>query len=297
MLQTMDAPAPPPPLQDLPPLSPRGVGLVVTNIVMIVVSIVFAALRFWGRQFFRKSFLEPKDTFCYLALASVSRSRITHFAQTAFIGQIVYALTLGLCKISIAINFKAIFFTHQFRMAANGAIALSPIEINWNPFIDGHCGNQILAFTFVSVVDMITDILFLVLPVKPLIALQLRTAHKVALLVIFTGGFMLHPDRHRHPPLHDVPSRLCRPQLLRHPVHAPQDCPARHLPHCCVRPGISLIVASGPILKPVLDLVLGRILGRPFGSQTHGSNARSSGKLNTKSTMSRRRNSWLKLHS
>ncbi|KFA73550.1 hypothetical protein S40288_10207 [Stachybotrys chartarum IBT 40288] len=288
----MDAPAPPPPLQDLPPLSPRGVGLVVTNIVMIVVSIVFAALRFWGRQFFRKSFLEPKDTFCYLALqqrsyqASVSRSRITHFAQTAFIGQIVYALTLGLCKISIAINFKAIFFTHQFRMAANGAIALSPIEINWNPFIDGHCGNQILAFTFVSVVDMITDILLLVLPVKPLIALQLRTAHKVALLVIFTGGFIT------------LIVTAIRPYMTYQVDFADLSYSVTQSMHLkIVQPGISLIVASGPILKPVLDLVLGRILGRPFGSQTHGSNARSSGKLNTKSTMSRRRNSWLKLHS
>lgn len=128
------------------------------------------------------------------------------FSKTVFIGQVLYAIILGCVKISISLNFQRIFFTRSFRLAANCVIAFTllwmlqtiftgvfichPVQVNWNPAVRGNCGNQTLAFTFVSVVDMITDLCLLALPIRPLLALRMRTSQKIALGSIFTGGFV-----------------------------------------------------------------------------------------------------------
>jgi signal transduction histidine kinase len=139
-------------------------------------------------------------------IAQLQLLHIERFSQTVFIAQILYALVLGFAKLSIATNFQRVFFTRGFRMAAYASMALSiawmlqtiligllicqPINLNWSPTARGSCGDQTAAFTSVSVVDIITDVVLLVLPIRPLMELRVKKAQRVALAVIFSGGFM-----------------------------------------------------------------------------------------------------------
>ena len=132
--------------------------------------------------------------------------QIQALSKTVFASQVLYALVLGFIKLSIVLNFQRVFFTRRFRFAAYiaigctvawmiqtilvGLLICQPVQLNWDPRARGTCGNQTAAFTSVSVVDIATDLLLLLLPVKPLSSLRIKHAQKIALAVIFSGGFM-----------------------------------------------------------------------------------------------------------
>ncbi|KAI1097509.1 hypothetical protein F4804DRAFT_327394 [Jackrogersella minutella] len=118
----------------------------------------------------------------------------------------VAPLCLGFTKLSIARCFQRIFFTRAFCIAAYavmvctiawslqtilvGVLKCQPIELNWDPNARGTCGDQTIAFTSVAAVDIATDLMLIILPLKPLIALQIRTSHKIALCLIFGAGLI-----------------------------------------------------------------------------------------------------------
>lgn len=115
-------------------------------------------------------------------------------------------MVIGLVKLSITWNMKRIFSVPGFRIAAYVVMACSgawmlqtmlvpiflcaPISYQWDPTVDGACGSSVVAFTSVSVMDIITDALVLLLPLRPLARLQIQRAYKIALLVVFGSVVM-----------------------------------------------------------------------------------------------------------
>lgn len=134
-------------------------------------------------------------------LKELSTAQYTLFAKLTFSSQFFYALVIGLVKVSITWNMKRIFSIPGFKIAAYGVIACSiawvlqtilvpiflcaPISYQWDLTIQGTCGNSMLAYTLVSVVDIITDALVLLLPIKPLARLHIRKPYKIALIAVF----------------------------------------------------------------------------------------------------------------
>lgn len=139
-------------------------------------------------------------------LAQISPAQYTLFSKLTFSSQFFYAMVVGLVKLSMTWNMKRIFSVPGFQIAAYVVMACSvawmlqtmlvpvflcaPISYQWDPTVDGTCGNSMIAYTSVSVVDIITDALVLLLPLKPLARLQIQRAYKVALVAVFGSVVM-----------------------------------------------------------------------------------------------------------
>jgi hypothetical protein len=66
-----------------------------------------------------------------------------------------------------------------------------PVQMNWNLLtLGGKCGNQTVAFAATGVMDVITDLLILILPIPIVLKIELPRANKIALLVIFCLGIL-----------------------------------------------------------------------------------------------------------
>ena len=71
-----------------------------------------------------------------------------------------------------------------------GILICQPITMNWDPTARGRCGDETIAFAVVSVVDIATDLVVLVLPLKPLWGLQIKLSYKIALACVFGAGLV-----------------------------------------------------------------------------------------------------------
>jgi hypothetical protein len=72
-----------------------------------------------------------------------------------------------------------------------GCFICHPIQMNWNPFtLGGKCGNQKRAFAITGIVDVVTDLAILLVPIPMVWKLQLPKANKLGLLVIFCMGIL-----------------------------------------------------------------------------------------------------------
>jgi hypothetical protein len=65
-----------------------------------------------------------------------------------------------------------------------------PFSYNWDQSGVGHCGSQPLYYTWLGIINVITDVLMLGLPLPFLYNLQMKTQKKVTLLLMFSVGFM-----------------------------------------------------------------------------------------------------------
>jgi len=54
----------------------------------------------------------------------------------------------------------------------------------------GHCGNQILSFRITGILNIVSDIVVLVLPLKYLLGLQVALYRKVVLVTAFLLGVL-----------------------------------------------------------------------------------------------------------
>ena len=100
-----------------------------------------------------------------------------------------------------------IFFVRPFRIAAYaviifctlwglmtiliGFLLCRPLDYNWNLLpTTGHCGNQRSAYAAVCVIDIVTDVAILILPMSMIWRLQLATPRKVALTAVLCLGVL-----------------------------------------------------------------------------------------------------------
>lgn len=81
-------------------------------------------------------------------------------------------------------------FCWMMQTILTGLLLCHPITLNWNPSGRGSCGNQTVAFSAVSIVDIVTDILIISLPAKMLWGLGLKRAYKVAIACMFGAGLV-----------------------------------------------------------------------------------------------------------
>lgn len=73
-----------------------------------------------------------------------------------------------------------------------GLLICQPISMNWAPLEtpDGKCGDQVLSFTITGVVNLVTDVIVLALPMPYLYKLQLRLYKKLVLITCFSVGIV-----------------------------------------------------------------------------------------------------------
>ncbi|KAI1310324.1 GPCR, PTH11-type [Xylaria venustula] len=271
---------------DVPPLTYSGRAVIATASVSFFLSLSFTLLRIWARSLRKVTPFLLEDYFCYIGLLAhfaytvntiymaihggvgyhikqLQPFQIQLFSKTTFIAMILYAVALGFIKLSIARTFQRIYFTHKFKIAAYigmgvvagwvlqtifiGALICEPVQLNWDPSVRGHCGNQQAAFTSVSAVDILTDIYLLLLPMRPLYHLRVSTTQKIYLALIFSGAFVT------------VAVTVVRLYLV---FAIDYEDLSYSVPTTLyltiIQPGVGMMVACAPHLKPILDFFSGK---------------------------------------
>ena len=69
------------------------------------------------------------------------------------------------------------------------SFACEPFAFNWDKTIPGgKCGDQVTSLTVTAAVNLVTDVMVLLLPMRPLYKLQMATYKKVTLVTVFGLG-------------------------------------------------------------------------------------------------------------
>lgn len=119
----------------------------------------------------------------------------------------LYAIGLGLIKCSICLMLIRIFFVKHFRIAGYSVIAFCtawalmtiliafllcrPLDYDWNLLpTTGHCGDPRSAYAAVGIVDIVSDMAILILPLFMIWNLQLPTVTRIALTGVLCLGIL-----------------------------------------------------------------------------------------------------------
>ncbi|KAI0595078.1 hypothetical protein F4775DRAFT_571343 [Biscogniauxia sp. FL1348] len=131
----------------------------------------------------------------------LEKIHIARLTQTVLVVQAMYGLAMCTSKWSVLWMLKRIFAVRTFVVITwvviffqaawvvmtvlIGLLVCRPIQKNWDPTVEGTCGNQIAAYTAVSVYNVIIDIVMCVMPLPMIYKLQLKAPYKLALFGIF----------------------------------------------------------------------------------------------------------------
>ncbi|KAI1871787.1 hypothetical protein JX265_005773 [Neoarthrinium moseri] len=288
---------------DILPLTAAGVNIVVSNIILVVLTTAWTAMRFWcrktkGGRYYLEDWMHLGALVAFYGIVisnfmmvfvggsghgldELQPWHIVRLSKATYSVQVLYAISMGLVKISIIWMLMRIFITPTFRLVAIAVMIFSalwivltiligllicrPIEMNWNPFTPGgSCGDQIAAFASIGIVDILNEVTILALPIPMVWKLRMPMRYKVALACVFGAGILtvtfaavrlytvLTID------FTDV-SRSAVPTVI----------------YGTIEPGVAIIVACSPALRPIFDRTFGRLL--PSHSDTPAYNASGDG--------------------
>ncbi|KAL4995032.1 hypothetical protein BDV10DRAFT_188494 [Aspergillus recurvatus] len=137
----------------------------------------------------------------------IGSDHIVAILKYSFASQVLYALSLGLVKVSICWALARIFSTSRslilgarVLMSLSAAWAIMtiligmlicrPVRKNWYTTVAGHCGNQNAGFASVTIVNLVIDLFILALPIRSLLGLHLPMPNRLGLLAIFSMGIV-----------------------------------------------------------------------------------------------------------
>ncbi|KAI9036935.1 putative integral membrane protein [Aspergillus affinis] len=132
---------------------------------------------------------------------------ITKLLQLIIPLQFLWVLSLSCTKISILLLYLRIFpvtwlvgiawttigviVAWAIATILAGCLICRPFAFNWDQTIPGgSCGNQVTSFTATGVINLVTDVVVLVIPMPLLYRLQMATYKKVTLITVFGLGLV-----------------------------------------------------------------------------------------------------------
>ncbi|KAI1482821.1 hypothetical protein K445DRAFT_309252 [Daldinia sp. EC12] len=267
---------------DIVPLTSGGSKIIAAGIILFFLTASCTALRFWslrrsGRAFMVDDGLYLGAVILFYGLIAADFSmvlvggvghhvgelqdwHVVRLLKAVYAVQFLYAILLGLIKISAILMLIRIFFDHRFKLAAIATLVFTiawitlsmlieflicqPIEMNWNVGIAGTCGDQKAAFAAMSLINIINQLTILVLPLPMILKLQMEWRYKIVTICIFSIGILtlifgvIHLSAIVRLDYSDIPYTIAQTTLY-------GTCEA----------GIAIIVSSCPLLRPVFDTV------------------------------------------
>ncbi|KAK1762011.1 hypothetical protein QBC33DRAFT_552908 [Phialemonium atrogriseum] len=208
---------------------PEIAQIVNTAIVFCVLIGIWSGLRVYARRVRHISPLNTEDVLFYISVAAfygmvialflvlylggvgyhMDQLRPVHIArltQSILAIQGLYGLSMCTSKWSILWMLKRIFAVRSFQIVTwaiiivqaawmimtvlIGLLICRPVQKNWDPTVEGTCGNQIAGYTAVSVYNVIVDVAMCILPIPMIYKLQVKKPYKVALFGIFSIGIV-----------------------------------------------------------------------------------------------------------
>ncbi|ETR99789.1 hypothetical protein M419DRAFT_85523 [Trichoderma reesei RUT C-30] len=205
--------------------NPRGESLARLSIIFVCLAGFFVVLRLLTRHFHTKAF-GADDALIVVALALSVCMTVAYNGEAGngfglhsdqinqehkilafkyfFAAQILYKVATCLTKSSLGMLYLRIFPGHKFRIAVITVVgvtvaytfaavlmtvfACKPIEKAWRKTLPGVCVNSISIWYSTSVLNIVTDILIIGLPVNEIRRLQLPLARKLLLCALFSLG-------------------------------------------------------------------------------------------------------------
>ncbi|KAF2097474.1 hypothetical protein NA57DRAFT_77731 [Rhizodiscina lignyota] len=203
----------------------RGWDLWIVSVVMVIVAGIFVIARFLERA--RRQGLGVDDYVILAALISSVLLSVTEIEAVVhgygrhsatlphaqviiglkwfFAAQVVYKLVITLDKVAILCMYYRIFQVNQgFRIAAhcvNAFIILSgiayilatifqctPVSGTWNKTINPKCINSEAFWISYATINIFTDLVLLILPVRQVMRLKLSRLEKLGLCLVFCTG-------------------------------------------------------------------------------------------------------------
>lgn len=124
--------------------------------------------------------------------------------QLAFALQILWAVASGLYKMSILFFYYEIFpnlrqicrvtmgfvFFMAFGSMIGTILACENIQDNWLLGVQETCGDRIVIFQVTGALNIATDVVVLLIPVRNILNIQLRRYRKLVLIVTLTLGWL-----------------------------------------------------------------------------------------------------------
>lgn len=121
--------------------------------------------------------------------------------------QVLWALSLSLCRISIIHLFSKIFLVQSFIVVARATYVLvvlwalaailsaflicQPFAFNWDRSIEGGtCGNAMISWITTGVLNMVSDLILLIMPMPYLLGLELSWRKRLLLAATFGVGIL-----------------------------------------------------------------------------------------------------------
>lgn len=118
--------------------------------------------------------------------------------------EIIYGFAIAFAKCSILLLYYRIFISSRFRVAiyvlafiviswglSDVFVAIfqcSPVRFAWDKAIQGSCINQLAFYRWISMPNIVTDIVMLSLPMPMVWKLHCSVAQRVGLSAIFLMG-------------------------------------------------------------------------------------------------------------
>lgn len=64
----------------------------------------------------------------------------------------------------------------------------TPVALNWDPFVPGHCADQRMAYFFTAIINLLIDIGIVMLPMPLVWKLQMPIAKRIGVIAMFGLG-------------------------------------------------------------------------------------------------------------
>ncbi len=134
--------------------------------------------------------------------------------QTQYTFILIYILCITVVKVSILLFYRRLFDTDRFKRTSAAVVAFvvaycltfmigtifqcTPVRYMWVKSIDGHCMNTPVFLLVGSILNILTDIVIVILPIPIVWSLQVTRQQKMALSGIFLlGGLCVVNDSTR----------------------------------------------------------------------------------------------------
>ncbi|KAF4454279.1 integral membrane [Fusarium albosuccineum] len=216
-------------------------------------------------------------------MSQLHQTHINHYLRIALATQVLYAACLGFIKLSIVIMIQRIFRTagKWFRlatwMAASicvcwmlytmliGFLICLPVQSAWGAAVPERCGNHITAYAAVAIIDIVSEVIIVLLPMKLVYDLQMNKAHKIGLVSVLGAGIVT------------ITFSCVR---LYYVYNIDFDNITRSYAEASIssilQSGIAVMIASSPLLRPVFDRT-----AKLFGLSLSSSRKTTTGNMNS----------------
>lgn len=100
-------------------------------------------------------------------------------------------LTVFASSLPAIANIGRILISCRMLAVILGSLSIcQPLAYNWDTTLDGHCGNSVTLWICTGVLNIVTDLVVLLLPMPYLYSLTMASYKKAVLMVTFGLGLL-----------------------------------------------------------------------------------------------------------